>query len=239
MKLPPLLLAAGLAAAGGTAFAAEYGTVISATPVTTRVAVPHQTCRDEPQAYAPPTSGGGALLGAVIGGVFGNAIGGGSGQALATGVGAIAGAMTGDRLEAGSTPPAVATVRNCWTSTGYEDRVVGYDVVYEYNGQRRSARVAQHPGERIALDVAPAAGTVEAPAAVYAPTPVYASPPLYPAQPVYAPQPVVVAPPYGYYGWAPVVVPSIFIGAHWRHGGGRWHHGGHGHSHGGGRWRHH
>jgi outer membrane lipoprotein SlyB len=45
-------------------------------------------------------TGGGALLGAVIGGVVGSRFGGGSGQVLATGVGAIGGAMVGEATEA-------------------------------------------------------------------------------------------------------------------------------------------
>ena len=44
-------------------------------------------------------SGAGAVLGAVIGGVVGNRFGSGSGRALATGVGAVGGAIAGNAIE--------------------------------------------------------------------------------------------------------------------------------------------
>ena len=46
-------------------------------------------------------SGGGAILGALIGGVIGNRFGGGAGRALATGAGAVGGAVIGNSIEAG------------------------------------------------------------------------------------------------------------------------------------------
>jgi len=46
------------------------------------------------------TSGGGAVLGAVLGAVVGHQIGGGSGRDVATGLGAIGGAVIGNTVEA-------------------------------------------------------------------------------------------------------------------------------------------
>ncbi len=48
---------------------------------------------------ATRTSGGGALLGAVIGGVLGNQVGGGSGRDAATVVGVVGGAVIGNQVE--------------------------------------------------------------------------------------------------------------------------------------------
>ena len=45
------------------------------------------------------SSGGGAVLGAIIGGVIGHQVGGGTGKALATGAGAIGGAVAGNAIE--------------------------------------------------------------------------------------------------------------------------------------------
>jgi len=45
------------------------------------------------------TSGGGAVLGAVIGGVLGHQLGKGTGRDVATGAGAIGGAMAGNSIE--------------------------------------------------------------------------------------------------------------------------------------------
>lgn len=230
------LAAASLFLASHRAEAAgEYGRVISSTAVQAQVPVPQQQCYDSQQVVEQPRSGGGALVGAVIGGVLGNAIGAGAGRAAATGLGVVAGAALGDQAEANANPPSTRTVRSCQTVSRMETRVIGYDVVYEYQGQRYSARLAQPPGERIALavNVAPS-GALAADAAAYAqqapataPEPVYA--PAYPASPaypapVYAPDyPVyapVYAPAYGYghgygYGYPAaglVVTPRIIIG---------------------------
>ena len=219
MKRRTYFVAAALGAACSAALAVEYGTVISSTPVMAPLAIPQQECRDEPQAFAPVTSGGGAALGAVLGGVVGSAVGGGVGQVVATGVGVVAGAMAGDRMEAANTPMAVSTVRNCRMATTYENRVIGYDVVYEYNGQRYEARAPSDPGARIALrvTVAPLAGLVQ-------PVPAYAPSPAVAPSVVYVPTPA-----YGYYGYGGppfAVLPRFYFGGYW-HGGG------------GGRWRHH
>ncbi len=48
---------------------------------------------------AARSSGGGALLGAVIGGVLGHQVGGGSGRDAATVVGAVGGAVIGNQVE--------------------------------------------------------------------------------------------------------------------------------------------
>jgi uncharacterized protein YcfJ len=217
VKLP--LVAVGLAAACSAALATEYGAVISSTAVTAQVAMPQQQCTDGQALVQPRTSGGGALLGALVGGVVGNNLGAGMGRAAATGLGVVAGSVIGDRAEAANTPPAEVPVRSCQTVTGYQNRVVGYDVVYEYNGQRYSARMAQDPGARIALtvSVAPTSDTVTVapvPTAVYAPAPVYGPYTSY----AYGPDGY-----YGYAGPAVAVVPSITLGfgGYWRHAYGR------------------
>ena len=48
------------------------------------------------------------------------------------------------------------------TVTGQENRIVAYDVAYEYHGQRYSTRLPEDPGPRLAVDVRPAGnGAVE------------------------------------------------------------------------------
>lgn len=205
--------------AGAAATAAEYGTVIHRTAVYGQVAVPDSQCVSQPVAVQQPTTGGGALVGALVGGGLGNAVGGGAGRAAATAMGALAGAVVGNNVEAGSTPPAVANMQQCQTVTRYENRLVGYDVVYEYNGQRYSARVQSDPGDRIALqvDVAPVDAVPPPPpdmpmGAAPAPAVTYAGPAV-----VYAPAPWVYAPPVY---WGPPVGLSIGLGwGHYR----RWH----------------
>jgi uncharacterized protein YcfJ len=210
MKTRIPFVAVSLAAACSMAMATEYGTVISSTPVTAQVGVPQQQCFDQQQAVQPRTSGGGALLGAVIGGVVGSRFGGGMGRAAATGVGVVAGAAVGDHVENSNTPVETTTVRNCTNTTAYENRVVGYDVVYEYNGQRYMSRMTQDPGQRIALNVnvTPEGNTVST-----APPPTVVQ--TVPVAPV-----VYAAPqPYGYYYGGPrvTVVPSFVFGGYYGH----------------------
>jgi uncharacterized protein YcfJ len=198
-KLRIPLVALGLATTCSGAFATEYGTVISSTPVTRQVAVPGQQCADQQGYVQAPPSGAGALAGAVIGGLAGNALGAGAGRALATGVGALTGAAVGNSVEAANAPVQPVTTTNCVYTRAVESRVVGYDVVYEYNGQQRTARLAKDPGSQIALAVSPVADA-SPPDAVpldmaTAARGAYTAP--YPAYPV----PVYDPYPYGSYGY--------------------------------------
>jgi len=209
---------AALAAGCGAAQAAELGQVVSSTPVLMQVAVPQQQCSEQQAQLQQPPSGAGALIGALVGGAVGSNLGSGFGRAAATGLGVVAGSVIGNNVEAANTPPVATTLRNCRTVTGYENRVVGYDVSYDYNGQRYTSRLAQAPaGDKIELNVGVAmsnGATVVTPLALAAPV-----------QPVATQQAVAYAPatvvaPYGYYPYGgPVVsvVPRIVIGGgYWR-----------------------
>jgi len=213
---------------GGTwaAHAAELATVVSSTPVIVSVMVPRQQCSDGQQLVQQRPSGAGAVLGAIAGGVIGHNVGNGFGRAAATGIGAVAGAVVGDQVEAANTPVTEVPLRRCQTVSSYENRTVGYDVVYDYAGQRYSTRMARDPGSQFAVSVQPAEGGLPAPLDAGrdgTPVPAYAAAP----QSVYyapAPQTVYYAPapyyaPYPYY-----VMPSISFGfgyygghrGHWR-----------------------
>ena len=144
-----------LAACSTGAGATEFGTVISSTPVVASVAVPQRQCTEEQWVYPQRSSGAGALIGALAGAALGSHIGSGSGRAAATALGFVAGSAIGEGVETEGTPAPTQTVQRCRTVTRLQTRTVGYDVVYEYQGVQRTARLAQEPGERIALDVAP------------------------------------------------------------------------------------
>jgi len=150
-SMPTKVAAATLCLTAVGAWATEFGDVVSSTPVVASVPVSQQQCFDEPVTYQRAGSGAGALFGAIAGAAIGNAIGGGAGRAAATGIGMVAGAAIGDRAEANSYPPVSTTTQRCRSVTRYEDRTVGYDVVYDYQGVRRTVRMAQDPGDRIAL----------------------------------------------------------------------------------------
>jgi len=236
--------------------AAEYANVIASTPVVQQVNVPQRVCSQEQALVGARPSGVGTLIGAVAGGLVGNALGAGTGvRAAATGLGFVAGAAVGNGVEnnvAAGVPPTAVPVERCRVENRTEARTVGYDVVYEYRGQRYSTRVANDPGDRIRIDgratqIAEAApeSAYDAPPPAYSGAPAYGAPPAYsnaPAYgdpPVYAPAPVYSAPPvvyapqpyysqpYYYPGPAVYVAPTIgfgfYGGWHGGHGGRHWH----------------
>lgn len=151
------VLLAGLLSTVGLAAAQEQARVISSTPIVQQVAVPQQVCRDETVYSAPRTSGGGALLGAIAGGAVGNAIGGGSGRAAATALGLVGGAFLGNQVEGQGRPPEYQDARRCDTETFYENRTVGYTVVYEYAGRQYTTRTDRDPGGWLPVNVQPLA----------------------------------------------------------------------------------
>jgi uncharacterized protein YcfJ len=189
----------------------ELGQVISSTPVMQQFPVQRQMCNDEEVLVQQPKTGAGAAIGAVAGGVIGSAVGHGSGAS--TVIGAIGGAIIGDNAEQPNT--SAQNVRRCTTQTSYENRVVGYNVVYSYAGKQYAAQLPYDPGQTIQLHVGPAVQAA-------APTPAVTE-----TTTVYAPAPatnttVIVSPGYGYYPpqryyytWPYVVVP----GPGPRHGG--------------------
>jgi uncharacterized protein YcfJ len=142
-----------------------------------QVGVPQTQCMDEEQTVQARPSGLGAVAGALIGGAIGHNAGSGPGRGAATGVGAVAGAVIGGAMEANAQPTQTATVRQCQNVTRYENRVVGYDVVYEYAGVRYQSRLAQDPGPRIALNVSVVPVGATAPVVVTTHAVVVAPPP--------------------------------------------------------------
>jgi len=152
-----LLLLAGIFSVAGWATAQEQARVISSTPIVQQVAVPQQVCQDQTIATAPRTSGGGAVLGAIAGGAVGNAIGGGSGRAAATALGLIGGAFLGNQIEGQDRPLQYQDVQRCTTETFYENRTVGYNVLYEYAGRQYTTRTDRDPGGWITVSVQPLA----------------------------------------------------------------------------------
>ena len=216
-------LAAGLLGSAALAQAAEYANVVSATPVMQSVAAPRQECAQGEQIVRQQPSGGGALIGAIVGGVLGNQFGHGVGRAAATGLGVVAGSAVGNNVEAANGGTATVPVRSCRTVGAYENRVVGYDVVYDYNGQRYTTRLPRDPGSRLAIDVRPAAAPLDraGPPATYGAVPpaTYgAVPPVQYDTPAYVDSPTYVQSAPTYYEQAPVYVeraPSYYAPAYY------------------------
>jgi uncharacterized protein YcfJ len=209
--MPVKVAVAALCCAATGAWATEYGTVVSSTPVLASVPVAQQQCFDEPVVNQRPNSGAGALLGAVAGAAVGNSVGAGAGRALATGIGMVTGAVIGDQVQANGSPPITTTVQRCRSVTRYEYRTAGYDVVFDFQGVRRSVRLAQDPGDRVALEfsVAPVGGQTQSRKPPSLPPPVYGSSPAVTYE--QASPPMVYAPPPVYFQPQPYVA----IGAGW------------------------
>ena len=211
-----IALTSALLAACTLTQAQEVGQVISRTPIYQQVAVPRQTCTQTPVTVQPQTTGAGAVMGAIAGGAVGNSIGRGEGRALATMAGVIGGAILGDKIES----PGAAQVQNqttCTTQNIYENRLIGYTVVYEFSGKQYTVQLPQDPGPTIQLQVTPV-GAPRSEASPDAPAPVVASNTVTTV--VTQPR-VVYVPSSTYYGpWAPAY-PVINMG--WGWGGGHRH----------------
>ncbi|GDY35568.1 glycine zipper 2TM domain-containing protein [Acidovorax sp. NB1] len=199
-----IVIFSAMAAVATLATAQEQGRVLSATPIVQQVGVPQQVCGNETVYSGNRTSGAGAVMGAIAGGAAGNAIGKGSGRAAATAIGVIGGAVLGNQIEGGQ--PQYQNVQRCTTETYYENRTVGYNVVYEYAGRQYTTRTQNDPGRWIPLSVQPTGHTYSTQPDPYAQQGVYSQPGVvtstYPVQPVYQ-QPTYVTPPvtvieYGY-----------------------------------------
>jgi len=200
-----LALSCSMLALCGLAQAQEIGQVLSRTAVYQQVAVPRQSCAQTVTPNAP-TSGAGAVSGAVTGAVLGTIVGDGRGAGAL--LGAVGGAIVGDKMESNANSQPMTT---CTTQTVMENRLVGYNVVYEYAGKTYNVQLPQDPGPTIALQIAPVGmpGTVAAPPAtvVTQPSVVYAQPP------------VVYAPATYYRPWP--INTSINLGLGWYGGGHR------------------
>lgn len=184
--------------------AQEFGRVVSSTPVVQQVQVPRQVCSQDSWQSPAQKSGAGGVFGALAGGVIGNSIGQGSGRAAATAIGIIGGAMLGDRLE-GSGDTQTPYTQNCTTHTHIENRVVAYNVVYEYAGRQYAVQMPQDPGPQVQLQITPV-GSLPPPVA---PPVVYATPP---APAVVVTQPVYITSTTSWYPVHPAYVHRPQIG---------------------------
>lgn len=236
MALACAFLLTGHAASAQTVVPSSQDTarVISSVPVIQQVAVPRQVCTTQQVTVPGQRSGAGAAMGAIAGGAIGNSIGESSGRAAATLLGLVGGAMLGDRIEGGGAP-SVQNVQQCTTQTFYENRTIGYNVVYEYAGKQYQVQLPQDPGPTVRIQITPVSelpsGIAVPPTAVVSVEQGQASPvtevswgsTTY-AAPAYA-APAYVAP-------APVwqaVVPTVIVGSALYWGAHSWGHRPYGH----------
>ena len=178
LQLAVLAVSMGLAGGAQAATAYEEALVLSSTPIYRSVAnrSPSRECWQEEvvrQDYRGSNSRNSVtpnILGAVIGGALGNAVGSKKrNKQVGTVVGAILGGSIGsdvgrsnrsrydDNYGYGNEYVDVVqrwrTVQNVY----HEERVIGYDVRYSYNGTEGMTRMSYDPGQtvRVRVNVVP------------------------------------------------------------------------------------
>ena len=148
-----------LIAADAHAFEA-VATVVSVVPINENVNIPTQNCWAEYPQQVQPTPQQhdylGAIVGGVAGGLLGSQIGKGNGRVVGAAGGAGIGAIVGDRLgnrdSNGITAPP-APVQHCQAVDHFETLTTGYQVTYEYDGQRFLTRLLDNPGSQLHVNV--------------------------------------------------------------------------------------
>ena len=175
MKSPVVFTAILISVFSATAFAdqnrhTDYARVVAVEPVyrTVERRVPQQECWVETVREEVPvrtaSSATGTIVGGIVGGAIGHAVGHGrSNKKLGTVVGAALGMSVGNDLSrnrrGGYTEVSYRDVERCEVrhTIQTERRLLGYDVTYQYQNQRYTTRMDQHPGKRIkvAVDVSP------------------------------------------------------------------------------------
>ena len=146
-----ILSVAALAVSAPLAASAEsfgdMATVRSITPQMIRVNTPRQVCTSDYVPARPPAerSVGGVILGGVAGAILGNQVGGGTGRTAATAVGAVTGAMVGDRMQNDSGTGA-REIQRCHMEESWTERPAGYAVTYQYGGREHTTIMQRDPG---------------------------------------------------------------------------------------------
>lgn len=150
----------------------DYARVVAVNPVyqTVERRVPRQECwvetvREEMPVHTA-SSATGTIVGGIVGGAIGHAVGHGrSNKKLGAVVGTVLGMSVGNDIsrghrDTGYTEVSYRDVERCEVRhvIQTEERLLGYDVTYQYQNQRYTTRMDRHPGKRIrvAVNVSPA-----------------------------------------------------------------------------------
>lgn len=156
-----LLAAASVTAAAQAHTYTDSARVVGVEAQYENVSVPRQECRADWVTEARPAGGrdyGGAVVGGLAGALIGNQVGRGHGREAATAVGAVVGALTGDNISRRGrweqpSEPVTREVTSCRMVSDVQSRVVGYQVDYEYRGQRFSTLMQDQPGPFVTVRV--------------------------------------------------------------------------------------
>ena len=151
-------------ALAGTTY--DTAQVVSTTPIyhTVEITTPRRECREEEVARTERRrdrndSATPEIFGAVIGGALGNAVGHSTTNSkVGTVIGAVLGGSIAHDIDNANhehdtvTTQTVERCRNV-ASTHQEDKLVGYDVRYRYNGNEQTVRMDHDPGDTVKIRV--------------------------------------------------------------------------------------
>lgn len=165
--LSTLAFAAGAAGTAQAQDSEEWAQVRSVTPQYEQVNNPQQECRTEYVPVSAPAhqSYAGPVIGGIAGGLLGSTIGKGSGRVAAAATGAVIGTIIGANVQGSQAQAAGGTqpVQRCATVDRWEQRVSGYQVVYDYGGRSYQTVLPYDPGPtmrvRVSVDPVASAGT--------------------------------------------------------------------------------
>jgi uncharacterized protein YcfJ len=141
----------------------DFARVTYVDPITeiVRIEDPKEVCWTEHVTYRNPRRSSSAtpeIVGGIIGGVVGNQFGSGRGKGLATVAGAVLGGSIAHDIKkrhAYGYDTYTEPVERCEIQRDYyeEERVVGYDVEYRYNGRNYRTRMDRDPGNKVRVRV--------------------------------------------------------------------------------------
>ncbi len=131
-----------------------YAQVLRATPAYTivRTRSPEQRCDGQAvRDGGDPT--GGTVVGAIVGGALGNQAGKGDGRKAATVAGAVLGGVIGRNIDRNNGSAGSQRCRTVEVERE-ERRITGYDVEYQFKGEKYMSRLDYDPGNRLRVRVA-------------------------------------------------------------------------------------
>ena len=138
-----VVFAVAAAAAFGANAKEVIATITNVTPVYSDRIQNQQVCdmvySDQPQQHGAVNSG--SVIGGIAGALLGNQVGGGNGRVAMTALGAVTGALTGDRLAQRNTQPQQA----CRWVQRVETQINSYRVTYQYAGDQYQSLLPYDP----------------------------------------------------------------------------------------------
>ena len=128
-----------------------YAQVLRATPIyeMVRVRVPEQRCEGSSNRG---DGTGGTVAGALVGGALGNQVGKGDGRKASTIAGAVLGGAIGRRIDRDNSVAGAGRCRMVDVDRD-ERRLAGYDVEYQYKGEKYMSHLDADPGNRLRVRI--------------------------------------------------------------------------------------